>query len=172
MAVSMNTNSVAGTPVAAAASTTGSSSSTSSATSSATTNIGSTFLNLLVQELQNQDPTAPMDSTAMVGQMISLNQLDQLTSINQEIGGSSTSTTTSGVKQGTQAAVQSAQSATGSTATGTQATAASQTLPFDPTTMLPVGYATSNALTNALNTPLASTTATAAQTAASTYALY
>jgi flagellar basal-body rod modification protein FlgD len=45
--------------------------------------IGGTFLTLLVQELQNQDPTAPMDSTQMVGQMISLNQLDQLTSINQ-----------------------------------------------------------------------------------------
>jgi flagellar basal-body rod modification protein FlgD len=28
----------------------------------------------LATELQNQDPTAPVDSTAMVGQMISLNQ--------------------------------------------------------------------------------------------------
>src|SRR6201995_3622596 len=47
--------------------------------------IQSTFLTLLVQELQNQDPTAPMDSTQMVGQMISLNQLDQLASINQVV---------------------------------------------------------------------------------------
>ena len=47
--------------------------------------IESTFLTLLVQELQNQDPTAPMDSTQMVGQMISLNQLDQLASINQVV---------------------------------------------------------------------------------------
>lgn len=47
--------------------------------------IESTFLSLLVQELQNQDPTAPMDSTQMVGQMISLNQLDQLASINQVV---------------------------------------------------------------------------------------
>jgi flagellar basal-body rod modification protein FlgD len=57
--------------------------------------IGGTFLTLLVQELQNQDPTAPMDSTQMVGQMISLNQLDQLTSINQVLSdtfGSSTPT--------------------------------------------------------------------------------
>lgn len=46
--------------------------------------LDTTFLNLLVKELQNQDPTAPMDSTAMVGQMISLNQLDQLISINQK----------------------------------------------------------------------------------------
>jgi flagellar basal-body rod modification protein FlgD len=50
------------------------------------TTAGQTFLNLLVKELQNQDPTAPMDSTAMVGQMISLNQLDQLISINQTLG--------------------------------------------------------------------------------------
>jgi flagellar basal-body rod modification protein FlgD len=47
--------------------------------------IESTFLTLLVQELQNQDPTEPMDSTQMVGQMISLNQLDQLASINQVV---------------------------------------------------------------------------------------
>lgn len=71
----------------------GSNSSTSSADS-----IGSTFLNLLVSELQNQDPTAPMDSTAMVGQMISLNQLNQLTSINQVLSNSFGSTSgTSGV---------------------------------------------------------------------------
>ena len=55
---------------------------------------GTTFLNLLVKELQNQDPTAPMDSTAMVGQMISLNQLDQLISIKQTL--SSTTSTRSG----------------------------------------------------------------------------
>jgi flagellar basal-body rod modification protein FlgD len=59
----------------------------SNATGTSDSSIGSTFLNLLVQELQNQDPTDPMDSTAMVGQMISLNQLDQLVSINQAVGG-------------------------------------------------------------------------------------
>lgn len=51
------------------------------------TTTGTTFLNLLVKELQHQDPSAPMDSTAMVGQMISLNQLDQLISINQLLAG-------------------------------------------------------------------------------------
>ncbi len=64
----------------------GSSSSTS--TTSATTldsvnSLGTTFMSLLAQELQNQDPTQPMDSTEMVGQMISLNQLDQVASINE-----------------------------------------------------------------------------------------
>ena len=56
--------------------------------SSTASSLSSTFLNLLATELQNQDPTAPVDSTAMVGQMISLNQLDQLISINQTVTGS------------------------------------------------------------------------------------
>src|ERR1039457_6860591 len=70
---------------AASAKANASTSSTSSSSSSSSTGIGSTFLSLLAQELQNQDPTAPMDSTAMVGQMISLNQLDQLISLNEAI---------------------------------------------------------------------------------------
>jgi hypothetical protein len=116
-----------------------------------------------------------MDSTAMVGQMISLNQLDQLVSINQAVGGGSTSVT-GAAQQGAQSAMQPASSGTSSSPNastpGTQPGAASQALPFDPTTMLPVGYANSNAVTNALNTPLTSTTSTAAQTAASTYGIY
>lgn len=58
---------------------------TTSTTGKNTTDISNTFLQLLTQELQNQDPTAPMDSTQMVGQMISLNQLQQLSSINQKL---------------------------------------------------------------------------------------
>ncbi len=57
---------------------------TASATSLDSVNsLGTTFMSLLAQELQNQDPTQPMDSTEMVGQMISLNQLDQVASINE-----------------------------------------------------------------------------------------
>ena len=55
--------------------------------------LGSTFLSLLTQELRNQDPTAPVDSTQMVGQMISLNQLDQIASINQLLTNTLGSTT-------------------------------------------------------------------------------
>src|SRR5580700_12106426 len=75
------------------ASTTATTSSSSGASS-----LSSTFLNLLATELQNQDPTAPVDSTAMVGQMISLNQLDQLISINQTVTGS-TGTGSTGLVQ-------------------------------------------------------------------------
>jgi len=65
-------------------STTGSSSTGSNSTSAAS--LQKTFLNLLVTELQNQDPTAPVDPTEMVGQLVSLNQLDQLISINSTLG--------------------------------------------------------------------------------------
>lgn len=75
---------------------------TSNSADSSLQSIESTFLTLLVQELQNQDPTAPMDSTQMVGQMISLNQLDQLASINQVVTNAlgSSSTAVSGGTSG------------------------------------------------------------------------
>jgi flagellar basal-body rod modification protein FlgD len=44
-----------------------------------------TFIKLLVTELQSQDPTQPMDPTQMVGQMFSMNQLQQLIDINQTL---------------------------------------------------------------------------------------
>jgi flagellar basal-body rod modification protein FlgD len=75
-----------------------------------------------------------MDSTAMVGQMISLNQLAQLTSINQAVGGSTTSVT--GAMQ---------PSASGSTVVAASKVAqpaalgvAANQLPFDPNTMMPL----------------------------------
>ena len=68
---------------AAAASST--SSSSNSAPGLSSSSLETTFLNLLVTELQNQDPTQPVDPTEMVGQMVSLNQLDQLISINQTL---------------------------------------------------------------------------------------
>jgi flagellar basal-body rod modification protein FlgD len=75
-AAASSTNSTSGTS--------DSSSSGSSSTSAAS--LQQTFLNLLVTELQNQDPTAPVDPTQMVGQLVSLNQLDQLISINSTLG--------------------------------------------------------------------------------------
>ena len=60
-----------------------SSSSSTASNSMSADSMGTTFLNLLATELQCQDPTSPMDPTQMVGQMISLNQLQQLVSINQ-----------------------------------------------------------------------------------------
>lgn len=77
----------------------GTSSNTSSSTGGlSATNLEGTFLNLLATELQNQDPTSPVDPTQMVGQLVSLNQLDQLISINQtlsNLGGSGSTPTAS-----------------------------------------------------------------------------
>ncbi len=113
-------------------------SSASNSVTSAATGIGSTFLNLLTQELQNQDPTAPMDSTAMVGQMISLNQLDQLISINQSLSQAQQSTTAATTPSGgtTQAVAGARNFAAAFAATPTAA--AEQQLPFDPRTMMPL----------------------------------
>ena len=70
-------------PVKAQSATGSNSTGNSSATSPS--DLQSTFLNLLVTELQNQDPTSPVDPTQMVSQMVSLNQLNELVSINQTL---------------------------------------------------------------------------------------
>jgi flagellar basal-body rod modification protein FlgD len=62
-----------------------SSPSSSSSSTSAADQAQSTFISLLVTELQSQDPTQPMDPTQMVSQMFSMNQLEQLISINQTL---------------------------------------------------------------------------------------
>ena len=43
----------------------------------------STFLTLLVSQLQNQDPLNPVDSTTFVSQLTSYSQLEQLMGINK-----------------------------------------------------------------------------------------
>jgi flagellar basal-body rod modification protein FlgD len=110
-----------------------SSSSTNSASATSSSSLQTTFLNLLVTELQNQDPTSPVDPTAMVGQMVSLNQLDQLISINQTLGNMSGSTaaTSSNATANAVVAADSGSAATSSPAVAHLATstAASQELP-------------------------------------------
>ena len=69
----------------AASGSTGSSSSTPSGPTLNANSAAQTFIQLLVTELQSQDPTSPMDPTAMVGQMFSMNQLQQLIDINQTL---------------------------------------------------------------------------------------
>lgn len=76
--------------------TSGTSGSSGSDNGLSSTDLQTTFLNLLVTELQNQDPTQPVDPTEMVSQMVSLNQLDQLISINQTLTSLTTPPSTSG----------------------------------------------------------------------------
>jgi flagellar basal-body rod modification protein FlgD len=140
---------------ASTAPTTGTTSGTGSGTSP--TDIGSTFLNLLATELQNQDPTAPVDSTAMVGQMISLNQLDQLISINQTVTGS-TGTSTGLLQPAAATAGNAPLSAANGGAINTlspsAAGAVASQLPFDPNTLMPLNPALAGAPAVSLNSPI------------------
>src|SRR5579863_6726277 len=64
-------------------------STTNAATSAALSASGlgdeSTFLQLLVTQIQNQDPTSPMDSTTFLTQLASFSQLEQLIGIQQGV---------------------------------------------------------------------------------------
>ena len=53
----------------------------------------STFLQLLVAQIKNQDPTQPMDSTAFLSQLAQFSQLEQLVGIRQDIEKPSSSAT-------------------------------------------------------------------------------
>ena len=53
----------------------------------------STFMTLLVSQLQNQDPLNPTDSTEFVSQLTSYSQLEQLMDINQNTTPAKTTTT-------------------------------------------------------------------------------
>ena len=72
----------------------------SGATASSTAAISANdFLTLLVTEMQNQDPTASTDPNEYINQLVNVNSLEQLISINQNLstvlGVSSTSSSSS-----------------------------------------------------------------------------
>ncbi len=108
---------------------------TDSSSGTSAADLQTTFLNLLSTELQNQDPTNPVDSTAMVGQMISLNQLDQLVSINQAVTGNLAANAANQKAPNPASATTATLPATGAAAK--DAASASNSLPFDPNTMMP-----------------------------------
>jgi len=60
-------------------------SSASTASSSSALANESTFLQLLVAQIKNQDPTQPMDSTAFLSQLAQFSQLEQLVGIRQDL---------------------------------------------------------------------------------------
>ncbi|CAX22315.1 MAG: flagellar hook assembly protein FlgD [Methylorubrum extorquens] len=69
---------------------TGTTSTTTAAAAKAATSVASkmnadTFLTLLMAQLQNQDPTKPMDSTEYVGQLATFSQVEQATKTNQKL---------------------------------------------------------------------------------------
>lgn len=86
---------------AASAATTGSGATGSSGTPTATVTAND-FLTLLVAEMKNQDPTSNTDPNAYINQLVQVNSLQQLISINQKVGslgsnsGSGSTTSASG----------------------------------------------------------------------------
>jgi flagellar basal-body rod modification protein FlgD len=121
----------AGSPVDQATASENASSTSSSSTSSATISAND-FLTLLVTEMQNQDPTATTDPNQYINQLVSVNSLEQLIDINQNLstalGNPSTSSSTGvGVSAtGTNPAASIVSSAAnGPATTGGSATAAS-----------------------------------------------
>jgi len=90
--MSINTN--YSLPANQTAGTSGTSNSPNASGDNTKSGLDSTFMSLLLAELQCQDPTAPMDTTAMVGQMVSLNQLNELISIQSILQNSLGSATT------------------------------------------------------------------------------
>jgi len=65
----------------------GTSNSSTSASSSSTDQLTneSTFLQLLVAQIQNQDPLNPADSIQFIGQLVQFSQLEQLLSIDKGV---------------------------------------------------------------------------------------
>jgi len=86
-AVANSMTSKASAPKAHAAAATGNTGGTSSTTNTSdpSTITSSDFLTLLVSELQNQDPTQPTDPNAYITQLVGVNSLQQLISINSGI---------------------------------------------------------------------------------------
>lgn len=76
----------------AAATSNAASSDTSSTATDGSTITSSDFLTLLVTELKNQDPTQPTDPNAYIQQLVGVNSLQQLISINQDLTPATTST--------------------------------------------------------------------------------
>jgi flagellar basal-body rod modification protein FlgD len=70
-------------------------SSASTPSSSSSLASETTFLQLLVAQIKNQDPTQPMDSTAFLSQLAQFSQLEQLVGIRQDMEKPSTTATTS-----------------------------------------------------------------------------
>ena len=75
------------TPSTTPGSTTGTATTSTDATIAATDNLGNetTFLQLLVSEIQNQDPTQPMDSSTFLSQLAEFSSVEQLIGIRQDV---------------------------------------------------------------------------------------
>lgn len=154
-------------PEATSSNSSSSSSGTSSGTSTATITAND-FLQLLVTELQNQDPTANTDPNEYVNQLVQVNSLQQQIQMNQTLDGGPTLTgANSGVLQQlmninssldgdlTQSSASAYVSPSGALNASSDATAASSLKPIAASTgNLSAGGASGNAASEAVATAL------------------
>lgn len=91
------------TPVTSSNPTSGSGSTSTSGLPSGQS-LNNMFLQLLIAQLQNQDPTQPVDPSTFIGQLAQFSELSEVTSIyqllTQVIPGSGTSTSETGTSSG------------------------------------------------------------------------
>jgi flagellar basal-body rod modification protein FlgD len=80
-------------------------SSSDSSDSDSATITANDFLQLLVTEMQNQDPTADTDPNEYIDQLVQVNSLEQLISINQDLSGLSSPSGSAGSNGGTDGVV-------------------------------------------------------------------
>jgi flagellar basal-body rod modification protein FlgD len=80
-------------------------SSTSGASSDSATITANDFLTLLVTEMKNQDPTANTDPNEYINQLVNVNSLEQLISINQTLTTDSAASSSSGSSPQAQKAI-------------------------------------------------------------------
>ncbi len=85
----MFTNAVMHTAAASGTQSSSGSSGSTSSSSASGTGIDSMFMQLLITQLQNQDPLSPMDASTFVNQLVGVNTLDQVSQINQHLQSSS-----------------------------------------------------------------------------------
>src|SRR5271170_6328402 len=95
--------------------------STSTSDSDSVTITANDFLQLLVAEMKNQDPTADQDPNAYIDQLVQVNSLQQLIAINQDLSGLGTSSGSSGAGSSTSATGSSTASAAGGPTTAASA---------------------------------------------------
>jgi flagellar basal-body rod modification protein FlgD len=90
------TASAAATKANASSSSSPSDSSSSDSSTSTATITANDFLELLVTEMKNQDPTADTDPNEYINQLVQVNSLEQLIQINQDLSGVGSTTGSSG----------------------------------------------------------------------------
>jgi flagellar basal-body rod modification protein FlgD len=81
--VAIHRAAAAATAPSASAANSSTSTGTSTSSSSSGTGMDSMFMQLLITQLQNQDPLSPMDPSTFVTQLVGVNSLDQISQINQ-----------------------------------------------------------------------------------------